>query len=117
MAAELRASVRRTGAHVKRRPHRIGANRLRNKESGFGPCHAIDQSEEDAVPLLKITNFGLLAIACAVAILWSCVLGERTLTRRAAEERQTVIRSMERMQKAHHLEPAAPSQSGNSLRV
>lgn len=56
-------------------------------------------SEEDAVPLAKITIPGLSAIACAVVLLWTCLLGERALMNRAYAERANVMRSIERQHK------------------
>jgi hypothetical protein len=55
------------------------------------------------VPLFKITVPGLSAIACAVVLLWACLLGERISMRRAIEQHSNVIRAMEQLHK-----PSAP---------
>jgi hypothetical protein len=55
------------------------------------------------VPLFKITIPGLSAIACAVVLLWACLLGERISMRRALEQRTSVIRAMQQLHK-----PSAP---------
>ena len=46
------------------------------------------------MPLARITNQGLVAIACAVALLWACILGERVLMTRAYAERAAVMRTL-----------------------
>ena len=51
------------------------------------------------MPFAKITGQGLAAIAVAVALLWTCVLRERALTRHAFDERVRVMREIELMQR------------------
>jgi len=46
------------------------------------------------MPFAKITGSGLAAIACAVAALWACILGERITFERAYAERAAVMRSL-----------------------
>jgi len=50
------------------------------------------------VPLMKITGSGLFAIACAVALLWSCLIGEQIMMRRAQEQRALVLRGLDAQQ-------------------
>ena len=57
--------------------------------------------------IAKITRPGLAAIAVAVAILWFCVIGERTLVRQALIERAQVMRDMERLQRRQRTEPVS----------
>jgi len=51
------------------------------------------------VPLMKITKPGLVAIGCAVALLWTCILAERGVMRRALSERAAVMRGLEQMRR------------------
>ena len=51
------------------------------------------------MPVAKISGQGLCAIACSVALLWGCLIGERVMLRNAATERVKVLREMEYMQK------------------
>jgi hypothetical protein len=53
------------------------------------------------MPIAKITGQGLAAIALSVALLWSCVIGERVMVRRASAERALVMRDLQRMQRTH----------------
>ena len=57
------------------------------------------------MPLMKITGPGLVAIACSVALLWACILGERTMMRRAYAERAAVMRAIAPRQDRHRAEP------------
>jgi hypothetical protein len=57
------------------------------------------------MPLMKITGPGLVAIACSVALLWACILGERTMMRRAYAERAAVMRSLAPRHGGHRTEP------------
>ena len=47
----------------------------------------------------KITGQGLLAIACSVALLWGCIIGERVMLSSAASRRIRVLREMEQLQR------------------
>jgi hypothetical protein len=51
------------------------------------------------MPIAKITGQGLFAIACSVALLWGCVIGERVMLSIATAERIRVLHEMERLQK------------------
>ena len=53
------------------------------------------------MPIAKITGQGLAAIAVSVALLWSCLIGERVMVRRASAERTLVMRDLQRMQRTH----------------
>jgi len=53
------------------------------------------------VPIAKITGQGLAAIALSVALLWSCLIGERVTVRRASAERTLVMRDLQRMQRTN----------------
>jgi hypothetical protein len=53
------------------------------------------------MPVAKITGHGLAAIALSVALLWSCLIGERVMVRRASAERALVMRDLRRMQRAY----------------
>jgi hypothetical protein len=53
------------------------------------------------MPIAKITGQGLAAIALSVALLWSCLIGERVMVRRASAERALVMRDLQRMQRTH----------------
>ena len=53
------------------------------------------------MPIAKITGQGLAAIALSVALLWSCLIGERVMVRRASAERALVMRDLQHMQRTH----------------
>lgn len=48
------------------------------------------------MPIAKITEQGLAAIALSVALLWGCVLGEHALMRQALRERAQVMQQVVR---------------------
>jgi len=50
------------------------------------------------MPIAKITGQGLAAIACAVALLWGCVIAERVEHRNAVADRMMVMREVQRLQ-------------------
>ena len=50
------------------------------------------------MPIAKITGQGLFAIACSVALLWSCLIGERLMLRDAGSERARALREIEQLQ-------------------
>jgi len=51
------------------------------------------------VPIAKLTGSGLAAIACSVALLWGCIIGERVKRRDAFDERERVVREVKLMQR------------------
>jgi hypothetical protein len=65
------------------------------------------------MPVAKITGQGLIAIACSVALLWGCLLGERLMLHAAANRRVRVLHEIERMQRLPHPAPSTePMPSG-----
>jgi hypothetical protein len=58
------------------------------------------------MPVAKITGQGLLAIACSVALLWGCLIGERLMLHGAATRHDRVFREIERLQREPHPGPA-----------
>ncbi len=59
------------------------------------------------MPLMKITGSGLFAIACAVALLWTCLIGERLMMGRAQEQRALVLRGIDAQQSWRRPRPVA----------
>jgi hypothetical protein len=49
------------------------------------------------MPVAKITEQGMFAIALCVALLWSCLIGERLMLHRAETERVRILHDMERL--------------------
>jgi len=62
------------------------------------------------MPVAKITGQGLFAIACSVALLWSCLIGEHMMVRKATAERVRVLREMEQLQKQFRPVPVSAPQ-------
>ena len=62
------------------------------------------------MPVAKITGQGLFAIACSVALLWGCLVGEQVMLRHATTERVKVFREMEHLQ--HKPRPTPVSAPG-----
>ncbi len=60
------------------------------------------------MPVAKITGQGLFAIGCAVALLWTCLVSERAMMRRAYEQRAEVMRGLARQQRTRNPRPASP---------
>ena len=58
------------------------------------------------MPVAKITGQGLFAIACSVALLWGCVIGERVMLGNAASQRMHVLHEMEELQRKPRPTPA-----------
>ena len=59
------------------------------------------------MPLMTITKPGLVAIGCAVALLWTCLLAERGLMRHAMSERAAVMRGFEQMRREKRNRPVS----------
>ena len=59
------------------------------------------------MPIAKITGQGLVAIGCAVALLWMCLLAERVTMRRVCAERTEVMRSLEQSQRKRSSRPVS----------
>jgi hypothetical protein len=60
------------------------------------------------MPVAKISGHGLLALACAVALLWGCLIGERLMLRNADIERVKVIREMEQLKRLRPTPVSSP---------
>jgi hypothetical protein len=56
---------------------------------------------------MKITGSGLLAIACAVALLWTCLIGEHVMFERARQERALVMRGLDAQRNGRHAQPVS----------
>lgn len=57
------------------------------------------------MPIAKITGHGLLAIAFAVALLWACVIADRTMSRRAQVDRVRVMRDFQHFVRQQRSQP------------
>ena len=57
--------------------------------------------------IAKITTPGLTAMGLTVAVLWSCLIGERILVRNAAEEQAQVLREINLLRQKQRSEPAS----------
>lgn len=64
------------------------------------------------MPLVKITNPGLVAIACSVGLLWASILGERIALRRAYAERAAVMRTLAPPPAVRHTQPVRAPRLG-----
>ena len=60
-----------------------------------------------AMPIIKISGQGLMAIAFSVALLWACLIGDRILTQRALVERTRVMRDIRHFQRQPRIAPVA----------
>ena len=70
------------------------------------------------MPIARITGQGLVAIACAVAVLWGSLIGERIMVYRAAADRIIVMRDLQRLQRNRRSEPvSAPVHMRRPVRV
>jgi len=59
------------------------------------------------MPVAKITGQGLTSIAILVALLWTCVIGERAILGRANAGAAQVVRAMRELRYKNRREPAA----------
>jgi hypothetical protein len=65
------------------------------------------------MPIAKITQQGLGAIALSVALLWACFIGERLMVRDAYAQRAHLMRELQQMQRERRTEPvSAPAPAG-----
>jgi hypothetical protein len=55
----------------------------------------------------RITRHGLASIAILVAILWGCVLAERSMTRNSRIETYRALKQIRYLKFKRHVEPAA----------
>jgi len=60
------------------------------------------------MPIVKITGRGLATIACAVALLWGCFIGERVTARRAYAERARIMKDLHLLQKKQQQPVSVP---------
>ena len=56
--------------------------------------------------IAKITGQGLTSIAILVALLWTCVIGERLIVRRAHASAAETLRAMRRLEVKNRRTPA-----------
>jgi len=59
------------------------------------------------MPIAKITGQGLAAIALSVALLWTCLIGERVMVRHASARQAQLMRELHQMQRSRRAEPAS----------
>jgi hypothetical protein len=59
------------------------------------------------MPIAKITGQGLAGIGVSVALLWGCVIGQRTILREAYLERVRVMREVELLQRRQQPVPVS----------
>jgi hypothetical protein len=59
------------------------------------------------MPIAKITGQGLAAIALSVALLWSCLIGERVIVRHAAAREARSMRELQQLQRNHPTVPVS----------
>ncbi len=65
------------------------------------------------MPIVRITQQGLGAIAVSVALLWACFIGERLIVRHALAQRAQLMRQFQQMQRERRTEPvSAPAPAG-----
>jgi hypothetical protein len=57
--------------------------------------------------MAKITGQGLVSIAILVALLWTCIIGERVIARRAAAANEQALRAMRALRIKNVRAPAA----------
>lgn len=69
------------------------------------------------MPVAKITGQGLFAIACSVALLWGCLIGERLMLHAAANQRDRVLREIEQLQRGPHAVPPPASSHRHLIAV
>jgi hypothetical protein len=66
-----------------------------------------ENTEERLMPIVKITGQGLAAIACSVALLWGCIVGEKVTVRHARKEQAQVMRDLHQMQQQRRSQPVS----------
>jgi len=59
------------------------------------------------MPIAKITGQGLAAIGVSVALLWACVIGQRSMLREAYSERVRVMREVQLLQRRQQPVPVS----------
>jgi hypothetical protein len=76
------------------------------KPNCFHPLMQVPRSGA-YMPVAKITGQGLTSIAILVALLWTCVIGERVILGRANSGAAQVVRAMRELRFKTRREPAA----------
>jgi hypothetical protein len=61
--------------------------------------------EGASVPIARITTSGLTAMAASVILLWSCLISEQVLVRRAVREQAEVLRDINRLRQRQRSQP------------
>jgi hypothetical protein len=84
--------------------------KTRNVVSGNKIAESMSR-EGGSMAVAKITGQGLIAIACSVALLWGCLLGERWMWRSASSRRNRILHQIEEMQHRLHPSPVTPTPS------
>ena len=69
------------------------------------------------MPIAKITGQGLIAIALSVAFLWTCLIGERVVSKRAHLERARLMQEIEVFQQRQRIQPVSAPARINPIRI
>jgi hypothetical protein len=59
------------------------------------------------MPIAKITGQGLAAIALSVALLWTCLIGEKVIVRHAAARQAQSMRELHELRRSRHTQPVS----------
>ena len=59
------------------------------------------------MPFAKITGQGLAAIALSVALLWTCLIGERVIVHHASARQAQLIRELHQLQRSRRSVPVS----------
>jgi hypothetical protein len=59
------------------------------------------------MPIAKITGQGLAGIALSVALLWTCLIGERMIVHHAARRQAQLMRELHQLQRIRRTEPVS----------
>jgi hypothetical protein len=69
------------------------------------------------MPIAKITGQGLYAMAFSVALLWTCLIGERVIVQRAVAERTRVLHEIEQLQRQRRPMPVTAPMPARERRL
>jgi len=69
------------------------------------------------MPIVRISGLGLAMIAVSVALLWGCLIGERSFEQRAFAERTRVMREVELLQQKQRPQPVSAPIPGTPHRT
>ena len=82
--------------------------RLNTKEYRLADgLHYTHQEEDGGMPLARITRPGLVSITVLVAVLWSCLLVERRMSRNSRMETYRALRDIRYLKFKRRVEPAS----------